>query len=102
MMNLIFYLINSTTIGHSKGNILDTITTASNFIHHLSIAFRLNGTFKDKGSITLTDNVRRNITTTSFKTTIGNVLETKTSAIVRSSLLCVGNSETEMIEARVG
>lgn len=96
------YLINGTAIGYREGNILDTITTTGNFIHHFGVAFRLNGTFKDKSSIALANNVSGDITATSLKTTVGNVLETETSAVVGSSLLCVGNSETKMVESGVG
>lgn len=89
------------TVLDSESDILHTITTASDFVCHVSHCIGVNRALKDKDGITLLYHMRGNISAASLQTTISEMLEAKSGTVVRGCLLGICYSEFEMIKAGI-
>ena len=81
-----------------EGNVLDTISVMLVVLTHLAVV-GLEGGLEDIADFSITDNVRADISVSSLEALVGDVLESHSGGVVRSSLLGVSNPEFNVIEA---
>jgi len=81
-----------------EGNVLDTISVMLVVLAHLVVS-GLEGGLEDIADFSIADDVRDNVSVSGLEALVGDVLESHSGGVVRSSLLGVSNPEFNVIEA---